>query len=66
MAEQSTEDFTRFTASYYLKLWQEWEEDRQLDGRHLLSLPMRLCVRLTLTPNLLSPQKHVNSDWVRV
>ena len=22
--------------------------------------------RLNLTPNLLSPPKHVNSDWVRV
>ena len=23
-------------------------------------------MRLNLTPNLLSPQKHINSDWVRV
>ena len=30
------------------------------------SLPMRPRARLNLTPNLLSPPKHINSDWVRV
>ena len=31
-----------------------------------MSLPFRPGVRLNLTPNLLSPPKHINSDWVRV
>ena len=31
-----------------------------------LSLPMRPRTRLNLTPNLLSPPKHINGDWVRV
>ena len=30
------------------------------------SLPTRPRARLNLTPNLLSPPKHINSDWVRV
>ena len=30
------------------------------------SLPMRPRALLNLTPNLLSPPKHINSDWVRV
>ena len=31
-----------------------------------MSLPMRPRVRLNLTPNLLAPPNHINSDWVRV
>ena len=30
------------------------------------SLPMRPRARLNLTPTLLSPQKYINSDWIRV
>ena len=32
----------------------------------IATLPMRPRARLNLTPNLLSPQKHIHSDWVRV
>ena len=36
------------------------------DEGKIASLPMRPRARLNVTPNLLSPPKHINSDWVRV
>ena len=38
------------------------------NGFHLETFPHgepRACAPLTLYSNLLSPQKHINSDWVR-
>ena len=36
------------------------------DEGKIASLPMRPQARLNLTPNLLSPPNHINSDWARV
>ena len=42
------------------------DEGKNIDAIFHSSLPMRPNARLNLTPNLLSPPRHINSDWVRV
>ena len=45
------------------RVWEEW---RRGNGIFPLSFPMRPRACLNLTPTLLSPPKHTNSDWVGV
>ena len=55
------------TQSLFMCFWGE-REDWGLGwgGRGVSVLPMTPLARLNLTPNRLSPKKHINGDWVRV
>ena len=54
------------TQSLFMCFWGERRLGVRLRRCYVMSLSMTPRARLNLTPNLLSPQKHINSDCVRV